>query len=244
VVIQKLARDYKRFFEIEPYLWDYEPMLASQHFQDSIDRPSNYDILVLILWSRLGTALPEKTDKREYRGIDGRVPVTGTEWEFEDALAANRAQGTPDLLAFRRRQDPITSVNEAKLEEDVRQHKALKTFWRRYFENDESRQFIAGAHKYKTLEEFDTKLETRDRQASAAPDQGQFSQEHLSAIWLKGSPFRALLGYDFDDAPIFFGRDAETRESLTRLQEAAERGTAFLLISGASGSISCLTSST
>jgi hypothetical protein len=41
VVIQKRARDYKRFFDIEAYLWDYEPMLASQHFQDSIDPPSS-----------------------------------------------------------------------------------------------------------------------------------------------------------------------------------------------------------
>jgi hypothetical protein len=88
---QKRARDYKRFFDIEAYLWDYEPMLTSQHFQDSIDPPSSSDIVVLILWSRLGMDLPEKTDKREYRGIDGRTPVTGTEWEFEDALAAKSA---------------------------------------------------------------------------------------------------------------------------------------------------------
>ena len=42
-------------------------------------------IVVLILWSRLGTPLPIKTERREYIGLDGRSPVTGTEWEFEDA---------------------------------------------------------------------------------------------------------------------------------------------------------------
>ena len=91
LVIDKLAQDYGRFFTIEAYLWEHEPMLSSAHFQDAIEPPSAFDIIVLILWSRLGTPLPEKTALREYRGIDGRTPVTGTEWEFEDALRANRA---------------------------------------------------------------------------------------------------------------------------------------------------------
>ena len=42
--------------------------------------------------SRSSTALPEKIVLREYRGTDGRAPVTGTEWEFEDALQENRAR--------------------------------------------------------------------------------------------------------------------------------------------------------
>ena len=36
LVVRKLARDYARFFAIEPFLWEYEPMLASKHFQDAI----------------------------------------------------------------------------------------------------------------------------------------------------------------------------------------------------------------
>src|ERR1700722_13103765 len=100
-VIEKIAQDYARHFAIEPYLWEYEPMLASGHFQDAIDPPSHFDVVILILESRLGTPLPARTAVREYRGIDGRTPVTGTEWEFEDALAAARERGAPDPLAFR-----------------------------------------------------------------------------------------------------------------------------------------------
>lgn len=73
-------------------------MLASQHFQDAIDAPGSFDIVVLTVWSRLGTLLPEKTAVREYRGIDGRAPVTGTEWEFEDALKANRTADSLDTI--------------------------------------------------------------------------------------------------------------------------------------------------
>ena len=48
----------RAFFRIEPYLWEYEAMVASGHFQDSIEPPSAFDIVVLIVWSRLGTPLP------------------------------------------------------------------------------------------------------------------------------------------------------------------------------------------
>ena len=72
LTVERLAQDYARFFNIEPYLWEYEAMIASGHFQDSIEPPSAFDIVVLILWSRLGTRLPERTALREYRGIDGR----------------------------------------------------------------------------------------------------------------------------------------------------------------------------
>ena len=80
-------------------------MVASGHFQDSIEPPSAFDIVVLIVWSRLGTPLPERTKVREYRGMDGRAPVTGTEWEYEEALKAAQEVGTPDLLVYRSRED-------------------------------------------------------------------------------------------------------------------------------------------
>ena len=52
LTIERLAQDYARFFKIEPYLWEYEAMVASGHFQDSIEPPSAFDIVVLIVWSR------------------------------------------------------------------------------------------------------------------------------------------------------------------------------------------------
>src|SRR5271163_3928904 len=97
IVINRLAHEFLRFFELTAVLWEYEPMLASGHFQDAIVRPSDADIVVILLWSRLGTPLPER-----YQGIDGRAPVTGTEWEFEDALAHHLSAGVPDLLVYRK----------------------------------------------------------------------------------------------------------------------------------------------
>jgi hypothetical protein len=48
---------------------------------DSIEPPRNFEAVVIILESRLVTPMPER-----FKGKDGRTPVTGTEWEFEDAL--------------------------------------------------------------------------------------------------------------------------------------------------------------
>jgi hypothetical protein len=65
LVVDKVAQDFGRFFSFDTYRWEHEPMLASGHFQDAIDPPSKADIVILILWSRLGTALPERTTGRE-----------------------------------------------------------------------------------------------------------------------------------------------------------------------------------
>ncbi len=238
LVVQKLARDYGRFFKIEPYLWEYEPMLASGHFQDAIEPPSASDIVVLVVYSRLGTALPERTAAREYRGIDGRSPVTGTEWEFEEALEAHKNRGAPDLLAYRKQGDPQASLADAgKRAEQERQWDALEGFWRRHFEG--GGVFLAGSSQFRTLEEFDAKLEA-DLVRIIEQKIAQGLRDHTvggeEATWLHGSPFQGLAAYDFHDSPIFFGRDAQVRAASTRLQAAAGAGTAFLLVLGASGS--------
>ncbi len=157
-IIEKLAHEYARFFAIEPYLWEYEPMLSSGHFQDSIDPPSRFDAVILILESRLGTYLPERTHLREYRGIDGRAPVTGTEWEFEDALAAARTRGLPDLLVYRSgRHANVDTWDPQNRKAALVQIEALDAFWSRHFAD--SGTFIAGFGKYASLEEFAAKLE-------------------------------------------------------------------------------------
>ena len=141
LVISRLKREFARFFDISAVLWEYEPMLSSGHFQDIIDPPSTADIVVLILWSRLGTPLPARTKLREYKGLDGRVPVTGTEWEFEQAIEAReRRKGVPDLLVYRKFTEGFAQFGRAEeLEQIGRQWEALQSFWQRHFEADDGR---------------------------------------------------------------------------------------------------------
>ena len=71
-------------------------------------------------------------------------------------------------------------------------------------------------------------IERRVKASVGAPPSGE-------PVWL-GDPFRGLEAYEFEHAPIFFGRDAQIAKAIEQLARRAEGGTAFLLVSGASGS--------
>ena len=133
-------------------------LLSSAHFQDVLEAPSAFDIVGLILWSRLGTPLPEKTSLREYRGIDGRAPVTGTEWEYEDALKSAQTKGLPDLMVFRNISSaPIDTQNAEARAGSIAQLAALDIFWELHFVDHGS--FKYAYDKYESLDHFSARLE-------------------------------------------------------------------------------------
>jgi hypothetical protein len=74
------------------------PLLAGVDPQTAVGMglplPSECDIVIVILHGRLGSLLPEKF------AVDGRS-VTGTEWEYEDAMRAFRERGRPEVLVYR-----------------------------------------------------------------------------------------------------------------------------------------------
>src|SRR5277367_3306275 len=75
-IITRLDREFAYYFHVEAVLWEREPLVATRHFQDPKNTPEPHgtDIVVAILWSRLGVPLPED----RFRGaISGRCPVTG-----------------------------------------------------------------------------------------------------------------------------------------------------------------------
>ena len=96
--------------------------------------------------------------------------------------------------------------------------------------------FLAAYDQYRTLEEFAQRLEQALRKllerriAALARDQAQ-----TEPIWT-GAPFRGLEAYEFEHAPIFFGRDGLVAKAAEQLAAQARTGTAFLLVCGPSGS--------
>jgi eukaryotic-like serine/threonine-protein kinase len=232
IVINRLAHEFTRFFELTAVLWKYEPMLASGHFQDAIVRPSDADIVVMLLWSRLGTPLPER-----YHGIDGRAPVTGTEWEFEDALAHHLSAGVPDLLVYRKDAPGRAEFDrEDQLEAVGQQWRALQAFWSRHFIG-EGGGFKAAFNTFRDLDSFESDLEQHLRQLlrQRLPEVAA-RDEHGAITWTEGSPFRGLEAYQAEHAAIFFGREQAEKEVIEALARQAEAGTAALVVLGASGS--------
>jgi hypothetical protein len=234
--VEQVAVEYRRFFTVEPFLWENEAMLASGHFQDSIEPPSQFDIVILLLGSRLGTPLPERTALRDYRGIDGRAPVTGTEWEFEEALAAARTRGAPHLLVYRSRQDVrISSVDLAAQQAQLAQLEALNAFWARHFED--KGEFIGASARFDNLEQLSASVEKNlgALLKRRVADQRSGAAAEARPVWT-GDPFRGLESYEFEHAPIYFGRGRMVSKAMLQLLAQIERGTAFLLVVGASGS--------
>src|SRR5262245_30853057 len=92
-VIDQLAHDplLRNKIAIEVVAWDKKragvPMLAMLTPQEAINqglpKPSDCDIVIVIFWSRMGTPLPT-----DYAKADGTRYLSGTEWEYEDAIQA------------------------------------------------------------------------------------------------------------------------------------------------------------
>lgn len=234
-VIEGLARDFAYHFRVEPVLWEREPLLASSHFQDLILPPREADIVVTILWSRLGEPLPPAT----YRGaISDKAPVTGTEWEFEDALAGFRSRALPKLLLYHKKPPVTKSIGDrAEVEEALDQQELVDDFMRRWTRADDGKAFVAALWEFTTGSEFRDQLEEHlrallRRRLNALND----VETPATITWYKGSPYRGLEPFELEHAAVFFGRrraQTELREALAK-QVAAGRG--FVLVLGASGS--------
>ena len=73
-IIARLDREFAYHFRVEAVLWEREPLVATHHFQDAanIPEPRRMDIVVVILWSRLGVAaarrqMPDRMPRRHVR---------------------------------------------------------------------------------------------------------------------------------------------------------------------------------
>ncbi len=108
-VLKRLADQFSQVVQIEPIFWEHEPLLATQTFQAGIPSPAETDIVVCILWARIGTRLPPSIHRP-----DGSPYASGTEYEFETAAEEHRRRGQPDLLVYRKTAQPDPQAREAR----------------------------------------------------------------------------------------------------------------------------------
>ena len=77
--------------------------------EDNFSLFSACDIVIVLFWSRMGTPLPHP----EYQKADGSPYLSGTEWEFWDAVNAERANGKPITLIYRRTEKRVSAHRTA-----------------------------------------------------------------------------------------------------------------------------------
>jgi tetratricopeptide (TPR) repeat protein len=231
-VIERLQSEYVGRVVLEPVLWEHEPLVATSTFQHQIVKPSATDVVVAILWSRLGTKLPE-----EFRREDGSRYESGTEFEFEEAMAGFRRSGKPHLLVYRKTAPPSVRLDDEKdLLERLAQKKKLDVFVDKWFHDKAEGTLIAAFHPFASPSDFEILVENHLRRLieRELPRSAAATAE-ARAVWKKGSPFRGLEAFEFEHAPVFFGRTRAVSDVLQALREQAAEGRSFVLILGMSG---------
>jgi hypothetical protein len=133
------------------------PMTATQTPQESVDEnlpaPSDCDVVIVILWSRLGSPLSGP----KYRKPDGTPYRSGTEWEFDDAVNPRNRKPPHVLVYFRTTQPPFTAADK-DFDEKLQQMANLRQFLRQFDKVDGT--YRRGFATYESPQQF------RDRLAS------------------------------------------------------------------------------
>jgi len=160
-IIEQLGADpdLKGRITAEAIAWEKGagvPLLASVTPQEAINqglrRPSECDIVVVVFWSRMGTPLPP-----EYTKVDGSRYLSGTDWEYEDAIAAARkSNGKPYLLVYRRMEEPVIGLRDPLRQEKIEQWEKVESFFASFVNADGS--IRQGYHQYHTVSEFGDRL--------------------------------------------------------------------------------------
>jgi tetratricopeptide (TPR) repeat protein len=231
-VIERVQAEFTGRAVLEPVFWEHEPLLATDTFQTQISMPSEADVMVAILWSRLGTRLP-----KDFTRKDGSRYESGTEFEFEDAVEGFREHGKPQLLVYRKTAKASVQLDDEKaLMDRIDQKRKLDNFIANWFHHTEDGSLKAAFHPFESPSEFEHVLERHLRKMvmRALPDSGRH-EDSTAAVWKQGSPFRGLQSFEYEHAPIFFGRTKAIGDVLDLLRRQAAGGRAFVLVLGMSG---------
>ncbi|MGB5248436.1 MAG: tetratricopeptide repeat protein [Gammaproteobacteria bacterium] len=231
-VLERLKSEYAGRVTLEPVFWEHEPLAATADFQTQIARPSSADIMIAVLWSRLGTRLPAG-----FTRADGSHFDSGTEYEFEDAVNAFKETGKPHLLVYRKTATPLVNLdNSAELMERIDQKNKLDAFVERWFHNTGDGTLKAAFHPFATPSDFEVVVEHHLHRLIDRLLPGSHAADEMApAVWKKGSPFRGLQTFNYEHAPIFFGRTRAIGDVLQALRKQDSVGCAFVLILGMSG---------
>ncbi len=241
-VIDKLRNEfrYKNRISIETVAWDQPGATVAQEatltpqaaIAKGLPTPSECDVVVVVFSSRMGTPLPA-----EYTKPDGSRYLSGTEWEFCNAMEAARRNSRPTVWLYRCEQIPKWSAEDPKFDEKKSQWGQVKEFFASFSDADGA--ILGGINPYAESSDFKTQLEDHlrywlDRRLTVLEPEQQYSSEPtLNATAWDGAPYPGLRAFIPDEAPIFFGRKQEIDALLEMLTAPEGR---FVAVVGASGS--------
>lgn len=229
-VVERLNGQYAELARLIPIRWEQKFYEARASFQAQIPEAAGCDLVIGILWSRLGSELPPDMPHMP----SGEPYPSGTAYEVLTAIEQSKVKGRPSVYLFRKTAPAVLPIEDEKSRALVNQQlDRLKGFWQRFIRTSDG-HFKAGYQEFVTPDQFETQLDALLR--------GWLDERVLNSgavIWpiaTNGSPFRGLAAFGAKHAPVFFGRGADITRAVDALKDAAERGTPFLLLIGSSGS--------
>lgn len=243
-VVHQLRRRYAGRLDLQALLWEELPLQADMSFQKGIDMvlsETGIDVAVFILWSRLGSPTGPLM-----LGDQGKIYRSGTEREWDLMLKARERcerEGSPPrpaILVYTRKDEAsfverLRSKNDDERSQEVLQKQLVQQFIQEEFRDAETGDNLRAYHSFDQPTTFAQRLRIHLTNLLDSMVGNELS-ETVWNIDEQGPPFRGLDVFEFEDAPIFFGREDEIVSIRQRLREQAQRGKAFVLISGPSGS--------
>jgi len=236
-------RRFRGRIDIEIVAWD-QPGAAvameagltpQQAIAQGLPKPEDCDLVVVILWTRIGTPLPAEFELK----ADGTPYLSGTEWEYLNALKGFKANNKPsNIWVFQRKGNPQPDLEDPHYASIVEQWARLKKFFASFTNPDNSLK--GGINAYETPDEFSQQFERflRDRldkllETLPPPSlSATSSNAPVKPIWTE-SPYPGLEAFTPEQAPIYFGRGREVDQLLNQFADPKVR---FVAVVGVSGS--------
>jgi formylglycine-generating enzyme required for sulfatase activity len=119
-------------------------LTPQQAVNQSLPTPAECDLTVVLLWGRLGTPLAETK-------ADGTPYLSGTEWEFDNALAANKP-----VFVYRRAEKVLLDPDDPAFDDKLAQKRRVDAFFERF--KGEGGTLLRGHATYASTDELITRL--------------------------------------------------------------------------------------
>jgi len=228
-VVERLNGEIRGIATIRPVRWEKSFYKAHATFQTQIPEAAECDVVVGILKHRLGSPLPPDFPRMP----NGDPYPSGTAYEVLSALEKRRTAELPDVYVFRYTEPPTVRLDDAGQRElTEEQWERVKGFFSNWFFTPEG-QFKAAFQTFTSTDDFEVKIEALLR---------DWIEERVlhgrTVVWpvgVRGSPFCGLEAFDAEHAPVFFGRSRDVARAVSAMQDAADRGTPYLMVVGPSG---------
>ncbi|MGH8509107.1 MAG: SUMF1/EgtB/PvdO family nonheme iron enzyme, partial [Gammaproteobacteria bacterium] len=199
-----------------------------------LPKPEDCDLAVVVVWSRIGTQLPADFELKE----DGTPYLSGTEWEYLNALKGFRARGKPAVWVYRRAGAPNVPANDPDRQLKLEQWDRLERFFSQFTNPDGS--LAGGINYYKAPDDFRRQFEGHlrdrlDKLLETLPDldRARAAEASTAAPRWTESPYPGLAAFSPEQSPIFFGRGPEIDQLLRQFSSPEVR---FVAVVGVSGS--------